>query len=266
MGNESKVTPLTTRLHIGTNMPVTTVLQKGNACQKAVAYVFDFNGDGKYQENEAATFNSVRIRQHSKDNYTIWQENNGKQTATHLRGDFSKTKFAPNRDINPHPPTQKKTAAAQAGKTQATIDVDRFVKEGKGTLVVDTYPNGVTKSKTYKSKDKQEIIAQEFYENGTPKSEKVTVWKSKSYKDTKDIQYYPNGKVKTSFTQDLDQNKKYFNEFYENGNPKSQIVEKWKPHAEYRKRADGKYEWFGKYVEITNIQYDSNGNVTKIKK
>ena len=47
MGNTNPVTPLKTRLHIATGMSVRTVITKGNTCQKAVANVFDFNGDGK---------------------------------------------------------------------------------------------------------------------------------------------------------------------------------------------------------------------------
>ena len=226
MGNTNPVTPLKTRLHIATGMSVQTVTTKGNTCQKAVANVFDFNGDGKYQENEAATFNSVRIRQHSKDNYTIWQKNNGKDKATHLTGDFSNLKFAPNRTKNTAPAKKSVKSSSTSNKTAATIAVEDFVKQGKGELKVATYPNGAIKSKDYKSKDRYTEIHQEYYDNGNPKSERVHYNYSNFSADGKRVEYYPNGKVKSSYER---QDTKYsspetFKEYYDNGNPKLERV------------------------------------------
>lgn len=98
MGNEVKV--LQTKLFVATNMSLKDVQEKGNKCQKEVAQIFDFNGDGKFDEKEAATFNSVRITALGNGKYTIWQKNNGKDEATHIEGDLSKIKFAPNREYN----------------------------------------------------------------------------------------------------------------------------------------------------------------------
>lgn len=317
MGNTNPVTPLKTRLHIATGMSVQTVTTKGNTCQKAVANVFDFNGDGKYQENEAATFNSVRIRQHSKDNYTIWQKNNGKDKATHLTGDFSNLKFAPNRTKNTAPVKTSAKSAPASNRTAATIAVEDFVKQGKGELKVATYPNGAIKSKDYTSKDLNTKIYQEYYENGKPKSEKVEEWLGSGFLDTKRLKYYPNGKLQSLYTMDKGMNKKETKEYYENGNPKSEIVNEWlgsnfhdtkrlnyypngklqssytmdrnmdkketkeyydngKPkshiviewdsHARLEKNDKGEYDWRGDYVEKTNIQYDKNGNVINTAK
>lgn len=210
MGSNAPIKPLKTRLYIGTNMSLNTVQEKGNQAQKKVAQLFDFNGDGKFQENEAATFNSVRISDYGNGKITIWQKNNGKDTATHLQGDFSNIKFAPNRDKNISP--AKKTAVSQpsSNKTQATIDIENFVKQGKGELEIETYPDGTLKSKEFTSLDRKLRISQEYYENGNPKSHIVKKWDDcadyvklsngkygwlPGYVETTNIQYDKNGNV-----------------------------------------------------------------------
>ena len=80
------------------------------------------------------------------------KKNNVKETATHLTGDFSNLKFAPNRTKNTAPVKKSAKSAPASNRTAATIAVEDFVKQGKGELQVSTYPNGAIKSKDLNTK------------------------------------------------------------------------------------------------------------------